>query len=304
MFYFEGSKCSRCGEVLKESDDIVACPVCGSPHHRGCYTENGGCANEERHEEGFEWKREITGDSGTENSATAGKIYCGVCGAENTKGRLYCCNCGKPLFDDEAGTRAAADGKAQDYFENEKIDDIPLRDISRFIGNSGIMYAPMFHHMHKYNKKVSFNFFALFIPSFWYLSRKMYLHGLSIILFNIISYAFNFFFYDVMLEVYNASMAFDQNEVMRIISEHPFVTGGILFFSLMSYVIAILSALFCNRIYMNWSLRKIRRLKARIPDEASYLSALDAHGRSNFGVVVLIMLLYFIAIMGLERFIQ
>jgi len=38
----------------------VVCPDCGTPHHRSCYAENGGCANAARHDEdGFEWRSRL-----------------------------------------------------------------------------------------------------------------------------------------------------------------------------------------------------------------------------------------------------
>lgn len=301
MFYFEGSICSGCGAELKETDDIVACPVCGSPHHRECYQQNGGCANEALHGEDFEWKRVGSSSKNeSESGQTSGKVFCGVCGAENSSGRLYCFNCGRPLFSDEAGTRAAEDsGDAQ--FGGEKIDGVPLKDISRYAGNAGMMYAPLFLHMHRNNKKVSFNFFALLFPTFWYLSRKMYLHGILIMLFNIASYFYNFLFYDVISQIYNASMSFDQVAMEKIIIENPLVSGGFLLFGLGSYAIAILSALFSNRLYMNKSLRHIKRLRRKNTDDKAYEAALDAHGRSNFGIVIILMMLYFIAILGVER---
>ena len=161
----------------------------------------------------------------------------------------------------------------------------------------------MFYHMYKTDKKVSFNFFALLFPTFWYLSRKMYFSGIAIILFNIASYAFNLFNSEVITEIYNASLAFDQVAMMEIINAHPVVSGGFILFGLGSYAIAIISALFCNRIYMNRTLRHIRRLRRRKHDDKAYEAALDAHGRSNFGITLILMMLYFIAILYLDRII-
>ena len=43
MFFYEGYTCPVCGEKFKESDDIVACPECGAPHHRDCWKKEGHC---------------------------------------------------------------------------------------------------------------------------------------------------------------------------------------------------------------------------------------------------------------------
>jgi hypothetical protein len=56
-------KCPVCDSRFSETDDVVVCPVCGTPHHRSCYAENKDCANKHLHNEGFVWKPENIGDS-------------------------------------------------------------------------------------------------------------------------------------------------------------------------------------------------------------------------------------------------
>ena len=55
---YTGEKCPVCGKNFVEGDDIVVCPVCGTPHHRDCYNLHNACANEGLHAENFEWKPE------------------------------------------------------------------------------------------------------------------------------------------------------------------------------------------------------------------------------------------------------
>ncbi len=52
---YKDCQCVSCNEVFKEGDDVVVCPKCGSPYHRGCWEKVGHCLNEQRHEEGFKW---------------------------------------------------------------------------------------------------------------------------------------------------------------------------------------------------------------------------------------------------------
>lgn len=54
MFY-DNAVCDGCGEQLLENEDVVVCPVCGTPQHRKCYEVNNKCVNEHLHESGFEW---------------------------------------------------------------------------------------------------------------------------------------------------------------------------------------------------------------------------------------------------------
>lgn len=47
MSRFDGKLCPVCLKRFQENDDIVVCPVCGTPHHRECYSNK--CDLESRH---------------------------------------------------------------------------------------------------------------------------------------------------------------------------------------------------------------------------------------------------------------
>ena len=49
---YKNEKCPVCNQEFKDGDDIVTCPVCGTPHHRECYKKIGHCFNEDKHAEG------------------------------------------------------------------------------------------------------------------------------------------------------------------------------------------------------------------------------------------------------------
>ena len=52
---YKNEKCPVCNQEFKDGDDIVTCPVCGTPHHRECYKKIGHCFNEDKHAEGYEF---------------------------------------------------------------------------------------------------------------------------------------------------------------------------------------------------------------------------------------------------------
>ena len=54
---YKNEKCPVCNTEFKDGDDIVTCPVCGTPHHRECYNKIGHCINEDKHKDGFEYKK-------------------------------------------------------------------------------------------------------------------------------------------------------------------------------------------------------------------------------------------------------
>lgn len=57
MFLYENDKCPVCGENFKEGDDIIACPECGTPHHRVCYNKTNTCTNIRMHGAYFSYQQ-------------------------------------------------------------------------------------------------------------------------------------------------------------------------------------------------------------------------------------------------------
>ena len=108
MKYY-GLPCPVCGSVFNESDDIVVCPECATPHHRECWFKNGRCINTDLHSESFVWspissqskeKAETTPPEESEapdiNAAPTynDSIICHICGSENPADALHCGGCG------------------------------------------------------------------------------------------------------------------------------------------------------------------------------------------------------------------
>ena len=87
---YVGYECPVCKKEFQPEDDVVVCPVCGAPHHRACYQQNGGCALESRHSLGQEWQPPR---SDNRASANAGAV-CPVCGFSLASGAQFCPNCG------------------------------------------------------------------------------------------------------------------------------------------------------------------------------------------------------------------
>lgn len=95
-----GEKCPVCGKNFHANDDIVVCPICGTPHHRECYENLGHCFNEAKHAEGFTYDQ-ASGSTGSENQD--GYIICKKCGKHNPAGTFFCTNCGEPLNENAQG---------------------------------------------------------------------------------------------------------------------------------------------------------------------------------------------------------
>ena len=88
--------CPVCGIKFNGTDDIVVCPICGTPHHRDCWNKTGRCINEEKHSAGFVWQMMNTDPSPIKKQDADSKI-CPRCGEKNDSVEPVCTNCGERL---------------------------------------------------------------------------------------------------------------------------------------------------------------------------------------------------------------
>lgn len=138
---YTNEQCPVCKKIFTDSDDVVVCPECGTPHHRQCYKNNGGCANENKHDENFVWQKTISdpvvpnrsepqqpqtaftpfgsfnrsgnnmqnGGSADANERSNTKsdghkvIFCPNCGKENPAEEPVCLNCSARLYNTQNG---------------------------------------------------------------------------------------------------------------------------------------------------------------------------------------------------------
>ncbi len=321
MFFFEGCKCPVCGETFDIQDDVVACPGCGAPHHRQCYKDNGGCAYEDKHTEGYEWKRsEDTEEMG-------GEIICGVCGAPNPEGRLFCRNCSSPLSADNVaaddggfpgsyfgqtsdragGTEGGAPGgyyafggMVSPISDGDTIEGVPVGDLKRFLGESWYYYIPQFINFSKTGKKVSFNFAALFLQGIWFISRKMYVLGGVLLSLMIGIGFFEARFIGELMPISQQYIEGNIEPMMQFISEKPLLALSLVAASVLEFAIYILSALFANRLYMRHCIRTVKQINNEAQTADQFNSMLESRG----GTAGLLSLLVCIGYFALQYYIQ
>lgn len=115
---YSGITCPVCSEVFTDADDVVVCPVCGTPHHRECWKKENRCANDALHAENFEWKFpegkdpvEILNREAKEKSKKTerpefafkngeGVKICPRCQGMNYENDAFCMRCHAPLNED------------------------------------------------------------------------------------------------------------------------------------------------------------------------------------------------------------
>ncbi len=184
---YSNELCPHCGQAFQENDDIVVCPECGSPHHRGCWAAHGRCANEERHAEGFVWKKtDVPSEPSTsapeqpqeQNEKKNLDIICPDCGHVSPNGTLRCPECGALLiaFNPMGSGEPPLAQFRPGFDSHETIGELTSGDIALFTRVSGARYIKSFRKQAQ-GKKFTWNWGAAFFMPYWFFYRKLYKAG-------------------------------------------------------------------------------------------------------------------------------
>lgn len=196
-----GDPCFYCQKVLRENDDVVVCPECGTPYHRACYQEAGSCVNHALHESGGSWTRIKLPQEATKVEMT----HCSNCGAENDVSSQRCQNCGVPLhtpyvppsLGQQDTTPPASTQSEEKHRESlreriqhtaeqmgiedpygamnpeEQIGKERLGDMADFVAKNQIYFLPKFLRFARENRRISLNCPCLLFPQLYFAYRKM-----------------------------------------------------------------------------------------------------------------------------------
>lgn len=207
MSNYNGTKCISCKEIFKDSDDVVVCPVCGTPYHRECYNKEGKCINIGLHESSDSWKPEYE-QFNSEDEQSAQTVRCIRCGAENPQQGLFCQKCGMPLssggnhyrpfnsdnqnmnprdFERQFGAGGGVNGfNTVVLDENTELDGIKLDDYANYVGKNPLSFLANFVRFSKTGGKVALNFGALIFPELYFFYRKMPWLGVVFMMFTVL----------------------------------------------------------------------------------------------------------------------
>lgn len=290
MFFYEGQTCPVCGKHFAESDDIVACPACGCPHHRECWKQEGQCHFAADHGTERQWAqgRSVTEEKPQEASTRR----CPNCGAENPEFAEFCARCGRDLecedwesapppsenqYTPPAGTdippfhtpntswsNQPFQPPLQDPYggldRNERIGEFTVDELAEVIGPNSAYYLPRFKKMTTDGSKISWNNAAFFFSHKWLLYRKNILWGIVFFAAAFLTHLLAQLF--VPEAATNGFLGLPQQE--RILY-------GIL--SLAELALMVLTGLFGNYLYMLSVFRKARKYREnpKPPHERSFL---------------------------------
>lgn len=265
---FIGSYCPVCGKIFEENDDIVVCPDCGTPHHRECYRAEGKCANFLRHQEKFRWSEKESDPE--ENIEAEAKIICENCGMENSKSAKQCVSCGSPL-EEHTSAGGMGPGIEPDMGQNtdprmafikqmfsssddNKIEDVPVREVAWFVKGNYVYYIPQFKQMET-GRRVSFNFLSFLFPHIYFANRRMWFWAIISMIVSVV------FSLPLMISQFY-SMGFFTAEVNGIIEANADLINRLAsILNIFDLGFRVVTCLFGNYLYYRFTMKSVHRIR-------------------------------------------
>ncbi|MDE6727431.1 MAG: hypothetical protein K2J80_05775 [Oscillospiraceae bacterium] len=133
MTRFDNKLCPVCRTRFVEKADVVVCPICGTPHHRACYSINNKCALEHLHADGWNWNGLLPDEE--EERREMSRI--------SPQGELGRLDLDPHAVDPHhaeypAGTPQAPYEEEQRMFEEQLGDDNPFKELFRSLNDKEI----------------------------------------------------------------------------------------------------------------------------------------------------------------------
>ena len=303
-FRYENQPCPVCQENFGVSDDIVVCPVCGTPHHRECYKKNGECGNFEKHNDGFRWAPEKADEPMNEPVNNANPVPPFMAGqpfnSQDASSTVFFGNGTNPLS----------------LFPKEMEDGVSTDEVAEFVGLNAPKYVQNFFYTKSHKR--TFNWGAFFFTPYWFFYRKMYkLGAIFLAITLLLSVGFSFMppvqkLYSDMTE-WTEKYAIEDLEDMseeEIINandernafmlENP--TGSILVMvqTAISLGIQIFIGFKANKWYYDHSIANIKKIKAEEPDVQKQRLLLFKSGGASMGAAFLAVLANNMVVMAAE----
>lgn len=329
---FLGMKCSICQKPFNQGEDVVVCPDCGTPMHRGCYNSEGACPNKDKHSsdfvfEDFENISKLamgkTDEVKLDKQTDVATSICLFCGNSNPEQAVFCNQCGSPLVNRKKSPSSDPNTapRMSDYFdplagipaEAKFEDDVTAADLACFVKVNTPYYLAAFSRMK--NNVNKFNFSAALFSGGWFLYRKQYKVGGLVLALNVLLYVIrlctaNFLSYPILKEALesmdltvNDFYNFTTEQYMilgKYMTEQPFLQQFLFFLPsiilCLQIVIMVLFGIFANKMYYKHCIYKIKKVKGEaVKDNLSNKSVamlLNNCGGVNWGIAFVFAVLY------------
>lgn len=307
MGEYTGVKCPVCEGRFTDEDDIVVCPICGTPYHRACYENAGHCVNEQLHATRESWSPTSQQAEDERRYDGTAQLRCSKCGTINPPEGIFCQICGCRLGENASARVDGAGGPDPITLNafttpfggvspDEAIDGIPVREVALFIGENSHYFIPKMKEQFSGGRASAWNWPAFLFRGLYFLYRKMYLAGIGLLLLTGLM--------SIPAMLFNYCVLFGQPMVMGISAEA--IGRAAMMGNALSIGLAVFCALSANKIYGGWALRSIRRLRQKHGEEKQYdqvyILALTKKGRTNRLLIAALLIGMFIVSMLLSYY--
>lgn len=302
MADYNGIICPVCKKAFCQDDDVVVCPVCGTPHHRECYKNIGHCANLSWHSQNKSFDEEYA-DTQKENEAQNDEkrvIICPRCQEENSNGEIFCKKCGLPISLNDRVHSANMNGAGGPTFmqgmggfvkinPDEKLDGVEVWKLSAVVKQNQLRFIPTFKLFSQKKTKINFNFCAFFFSMFYLLYRRVYSWGIWALIAQLIlaipSAILNFT-NESLTAMFGAEVDFGlmlNDEQTRLLMILAYIAMAL------SFVVELLIGLFANYLYYKKCLRLSENIDSETDGsrEAFLQTAFKKGGVNNFVVIII-----------------
>lgn len=262
-FRYKNQECPVChGHFNGETDDIVVCPLCGTPHHRECYNKNGECANSEKHNENFRWS-----PAGEQSDAPIPPV------SENA-GAQYGENTAFPPF---SGQFPPVQNSPLNLFPAELDDGVSTEDAAVFVQSGYFRYIERFFHQK--SGKNTWNWGAFLFTPYWFFYRKLYKHGaifmiISLAISGICSFLppaasfsekFSVLYYEFLQNPEVMPYDLMQNKMLSLIYANKTGFAILVIGLILMLAVHIIGGMFANKFYYEHTVNTVRNINREIP---------------------------------------
>lgn len=278
-FRYTNEECPICQSFFQENDDIVVCPLCGTPHHRECYNKNGECANNEKHRDGYRWESTAT----TQPTETPD---------EANEALPLDSPLGNNINNSQNAPSTVFFGVGQNPFNlyPKNLDEnVTTEEAAEFIQASPFKYLKKFFALKE--GKRTFNWAAFLFAPYWFFYRKLHKIGaIFLALFFVVSVAFSFIpsveklTYDLTEweQKYAESIAtLTEEEAYEALLEQKEIYQNnsigltlLLVQSGITFILRLFAGFKANKWYYDYTVETIQKLKTEVNDK-EYLSNED-----------------------------
>lgn len=268
-FRYTDEKCPVCGEGFKPDDDIVVCPVCGTPHHRACYKNNGECANNELHSTGFRWEPAKKAQENPEPEQNTAPDFGNPFFQPNQEGEV------PPVFPNLQNPL--------NLFPKELDEGVLTEEAAEFVQLKGIRYIQKFFYCK--SGKRTWNWAAFLFAPYWFFYRKLHKVGAVFLAFALalsiipsllppvraMSEDMNTY-YEKYYNVANSSEMTQQeaetilSELAEVFAKNKTATAIMAIQAALQLAFHLAAGLMADKLYYREALKQIRKIKAENPD--------------------------------------